>query len=98
TLRIAGTGIRKRFGKGKIRFDIYHRRTIDQIQTAELQNHGIFMTNNFLQLYQRHTNQVRAESRACGENAHSGVTAEARWTHSRTPAAFHCLMKDKKDP
>src|SRR5699024_592453 len=98
TLRIAGTGIGKRFGKGEIRFDIHYRRTIDQIQTAELQNHAVFMANNLFQLYQRHANWVRAESRACCENPHSGVTAEARWTHSRTPAAFHRLMKDEKDP
>ena len=37
-------------------FDIHYRRTIDQIQTAELQNHAVFMANNLFQLYQRHAN------------------------------------------
>lgn len=61
-------------------------------------NHAVFMANNLFQLYQRHTNWVRAESRARSENTHSGITAKTRRTHSRTPAAFHRLMKDEKYP
>ncbi|OUH31860.1 hypothetical protein AZ019_005134, partial [Klebsiella pneumoniae] len=60
-LCIAGAGVRQGFGERKIRFDINHRRPVDEIEAAEFQYYLIFLTANALELNERHADGIRAK-------------------------------------